>query len=79
MKENEVTTRCCYSIKKSTDELLKLCDGQPTELTLSILITAAASMIATADLFRELANERKDVWDFIIRRSVEDVLKETRK
>lgn len=75
MNENEVTTRCCYSIKKSTDELLKLCDGQPTDLTLAVLVTAAASMIATADLFRELANERKDVWDFIIRRAVEETLK----
>lgn len=75
MKENEVTTRCCYSIKKSTDELLKLCDGQPTDLTLAVLVTAAVSMIATADLFREMANERKDVWDFIIRRAVEETLK----
>lgn len=75
MKENEVTIRCCYAIKKSTDELLKLCDGQPTELTLSVLVTAAASMIATAELFREMANERKVVWDFIIRRAVEETLK----
>lgn len=75
MKENEVTTRCCYAIKNSTDELLKLCDGQPTELTLAVLVTAAVSMIATADFFRELANERKDVWDFIIRRAVEETLK----
>lgn len=75
MKENEVTMRCCYAIKNSTDELLKLCDGQPTELTLSVLVTAAASMIATAELFRELANERKDIWDFIIRRAVEESLK----
>lgn len=75
MNENEITTRCCYAIKNSTDELLKLCDGQPTELTLAVLVTAAASMIATAELFRELANERKDVWDFIIRRAVEESLK----
>lgn len=63
MKENEVTMKCCYVIKNSTDKLLKLCDGQPTEPTLSVLVTAAASMIATAELFRELANERKDIWD----------------
>lgn len=75
MKENEVTTRCCYSIKKSTDELLKLCDGQPTDLTLAVLVTAAASMIATAEAIREQTNERKDVWDFIIRRAVEETLK----
>lgn len=75
MKENEVTMKCCYAIKNSTGELLKLCDGQPTELTLSVLVTAAASMIATAELFRELANERKDIWDFIIRRAVEESLK----
>lgn len=75
MKENEVTMRCCYEIKKSTNKLLKLCNGQPTELTLSVLVTAAASMIATAEVFRELANERKDVWDFIIRRAVEETLK----
>lgn len=75
MKENEVTIRCCYSIKKSTDELLKLCDGQPTNLTLSVLVTAAVSMIATADMFRELANERKDVWDYVIRCAVEETLK----
>lgn len=75
MEENEVTIRCCYAIKNSTDELLKLCDGQPTELTLSVLVTAAVSMIATAELFRELTNERKDVWDIIIRRAVEETLK----
>lgn len=75
MKENEVTMRCCYEIKKITNKLLKLCNGQPTELTLSVLVTAAASMIATAEVFRELANERKDIWDFIIRRAVEETLK----
>lgn len=75
MNKSEITIRCCYAIKNSTGELLKLCDGQPTELTLSVLVTAATSMIATAELFRELANERKDVWDFIIRRAVEETLK----
>lgn len=75
MKENEVTMRCCYAIKNSTDELLNLCNGQPTELTLSVLVTAAAWMIATAEAIREQTNERKDVWDFIIRRAVEETLK----
>lgn len=75
MKENEVTMKCCYSIKNSTDELLNLCNGQPPELTLSVLITCAASMLATAEAIREQTNERKDVWDFIIRRAVEETLK----
>ena len=75
MNKNETTMKCCYVIKNSADELLNLCNGQPTELTLSVLITCAASMIATAEAIRKQTNERKDVWDFIIRRAVEETLK----
>lgn len=75
MKENEVTMKCCYEIEKSTNKLLKLCNGQPTELTLKVLVTAAVSMITTAEVFREVANERKDIWDFVIRSAIEETLK----
>lgn len=73
-KEFAIAERSYYIIEKAKEDLLELCNGQSVSLTISVLITSADLLIATAKEIREQAGERKDVWDFLIRRTVEETL-----
>ena len=73
-KEFEISARSFDIIEKCKDDLLELCDGQSVSMTISVLLASADFLIGTAKEVRELANERKDVWD-LIRDTLEETLK----
>lgn len=62
-KENEIGKRSFNIIEKCKFDLLKLCDGQPVDLTLAVLITCANSLLETADEIRDWASETKESLD----------------
>lgn len=64
-KEIEIAERSFDIIDKCKDDLLKLCDGQPVSMTISVLLASADFLIDTAKEVREGASERKNVWDLI--------------
>ena len=73
-KEFKIAERSYDIIEKAKEDLLELCNGQSVSLTISVLITSADLLIATAKEIREKANERKDAWD-LIRDFLEETLK----
>lgn len=73
-KEIEIAERSFNIIEKCKFDLLKLCDGQPVSMTISVLLASADFLIDTAKEVRERASERKNVWDLI-----KDALEETLK
>lgn len=73
-KEYEIAERSFNIIEKCKFDLLKLCDGQPVSMTISVLLASADFLIDTAKEVRERANERKNVWD-LIRDALEETLK----
>lgn len=73
-KEIEIAERSFDIIEKCKIDLLKLCDGQPVSMTISVLLASADFLIDTAKEVRELTNERKDIWD-LIRDTLEETLK----
>lgn len=73
-KEIYIAERSFNIIEKCKFDLLKLCDGQPVSMTISVLLASADFLIDTAKEVRERASERKDVWD-LIRDTLEETLK----
>lgn len=72
--EIEIAEKSFEIIEKCKDDLLKLCDGQPVSLTISVLLASADFLIDTAKEVREQASKRKNVWE-LIRDTLEETLK----
>ena len=55
-KKFEIAERAFNIIEKCEFDLLKLCDGQPVSLTISILITSAKKLLDTAEEIRDMVS-----------------------
>lgn len=64
-KEIEIAERSFAIIEKCKFDLLKLCDGQPVSMTLSVLMASADFLLETANKIEERHYEQKDALDLI--------------
>lgn len=64
-KEVEISKRSFAIIEKCKDDLLKLCDGQPVSMTLSVLIASADYLIEAANKIEERHYEQKEALELI--------------